>query len=154
MDEPMSLKVALASIVVSSVDGILIHITMEIQLVTFWGIFALNHSSSSTSSNFFVPFRNGDLLSGIGNNNVNWGNPHHVPTLGANNCSFLCTRNFGYGSNESNFGQGSNVYGRNVGSSGVSNLNQSTNGYARNFGDSSIGGGSIYGDTTSTSWIF
>ena len=101
-----------------------------------------------------MPFGNGDLLSGIGNNNVNWGNPHHVPALGANNCSVCCTRNFGYGSNESNFGQGSNVYGRNVGSSGVSNLNQSTNGYARNFGDSSIGGGSIYGDTTSTSGSF
>lgn len=118
-----------------------------------WGIFGLNHSSSSTSSNFFVPSGNGDL-SGIGNNNVNWGNPHHEPALGANNCSFYCTRNFGYGPSETNFGQGSSVYGRNVGSSGVNNLNQSTNGYTRNFGDSSIGEGSIYGDTTWTSGPF
>jgi RNA-binding protein Musashi len=100
-----------------------------------------------------VPFGNGDL-SGIENNNVNWGNLHHVPSLGANNCSVCCIGNFGYGSSETNFGQGSSVYGRNVGSSSVSNLNQSTNGYARNFGDSSVGGGSIYGDTTWTTGYF
>lgn len=118
-----------------------------------WDIFGLNHSSSSTSSNFFVPFGNGDL-SGIGNNNVNWGNPHHVPAPGANNCSVYCTGNFCYGSSETNFGQGSSVYGRNIGSSGDNNLNQSTSGYAWNFGDSSVGGGSIYGDTTWTSRSF
>jgi len=86
-------------------------------------------------------------LSGIGNNNVNWGNPP-VPAQGASGGSGYGTGNFGYGSSENNFGLGSSAYGRNVGSGGVNTFNQSTNGYARNFGDSSAGGGSIYRDTT------
>jgi len=111
-----------------------------------WGNSGLNYSSNSASSNSFVSSGNGGL-SGIGNNNVNWGNPP-VPAQGASGASGYGTGNFGYGSSENNFGLGSSAYGRNVGSGGVNTFNQSTNGYARNFGDSSAGGGSIYGDTT------
>lgn len=111
-----------------------------------WGNSGLNYSSNSASSNSFVSSGNGGL-SGIGNNNVNWGNPP-VPAQGASGASGYGTGNFGYGSSENNFGLGSSAYGRNAGSGGVNTFNQSTNGYARNFGDSSAGGGSIYGDTT------
>ncbi|KAG2563789.1 heterogeneous nuclear ribonucleoprotein 1-like [Panicum virgatum] len=111
-----------------------------------WGNSGLNYSSNSASSNSFVSSGNGGL-SGIGNNNVNWGNPP-VPAQGASGGSGYGTGNFGYGSSENNFGLGSSAYGRNVGSGGVNTFNQSTNGYARNFGDSSAGGGSIYRDTT------
>lgn len=111
-----------------------------------WGNSGLNYSSNSASSNSFVSSGNGGL-SGIGNNNVNWGNPP-VPAQGASGASGYGTGNFGYGSSENNFGLGSSAYGRNVGSGGVNTFNQSTNGYARNFGDSSAGGGSIYRDTT------
>jgi len=111
-----------------------------------WGNSGLNYSSNSASSNSFVSSGNGGL-SGIGNNNVNWGNPP-VPAQGASGASGYGTGNFGYGSSENNFGLGSSAYGRNAGSGGVNTFNQSTNGYARNFGDSSAGGGSIYRDTT------
>jgi len=111
-----------------------------------WGNSGLNYSSNSASSNSFVSSGNGGL-SGIGNNNVNWGNPP-MPAQGASGASGYGTGNFGYGSSENNFGLGSSAYGRNAGSGGVNTFNQSTNGYARNFGDSSAGGGSIYGDTT------
>ncbi|CAL4983081.1 unnamed protein product [Urochloa decumbens] len=111
-----------------------------------WGNSGLNYSSNSASSNSFVSSGNGGL-SGIGNNNVNWGNPP-VPAQGASGGSGYGTGNFGYGSSENNFGLGSSAYGRNAGSAGVNTFNQSTNGYARNFGDSSAAGGSIYGDTT------
>nr|TKW02022.1 hypothetical protein SEVIR_8G217400v2 [Setaria viridis] len=111
-----------------------------------WGNSGLNYSSNSASSNTFVSSGNGGL-SGIGNNNVNWGNPP-VPAQGASGGSGYGTGNFGYGSSENNFGLGSSAYGRNAGSGGVNTFNQSTNGYARNFGDSSAPGGSIYGDTT------
>lgn len=113
-----------------------------------WGNSGLSYSSNSASSNSFMSSANGGL-GGIGNNNVNWGNPP-VPAQGANAGSGYGSGNFGYGSSETNFGLGTNAYGRNAGSGVVNTFNQSTNGYGRNFGDSSGGGGggSIYGDTT------